>query len=88
MRILPSLLDLRTCIGICEMTAPKNVWQPWWNRPTEYNGFELRNEFKQGLADYGYRPNSRAEAILAMYSAGFVRSSFSIPKGIQRGKLS
>ena len=62
------------------MTAPTNAWRPWWDRATEYQAFDMRDEFMQGLTNQGYRPSSRSDAIYALYTAGFVRSKFSVPK--------
>lgn len=73
-------LDLRTCIGICEMTAPKNTWQPWWERPNDYYGFDERKEFIAGATTVGYRPNNRQEAMVAQIAAGYIRNVFSTPK--------
>lgn len=62
------------------MFAQKDAWQPWWKTPTSYQEFEMLDEFQRGLAAQGYRPSSRSDAMYALYTAGFVRKSFSIPK--------
>ena len=86
MRCLPSLLDLLTCIGTCEMTAPKTKLEPWWEKPNAFMGFDMRDEFIGGAASAGYRVNSKQEAMMALLSAGYVRDSFSIPKSHSGGR--
>lgn len=74
------------------MTAPKNKWQPWWERANDYYGFEMRDEFVRGAASVGFKPNNRMEAMMAMYAAGFVKNTnFAVPKphtGKPDGKVS
>lgn len=61
------------------MTAPKD-FVPWWEKPNQYYGFEARDEFVAGAASIGYRVNSKQDAMLALISAGYLRSGSSIPK--------
>ena len=58
--------------------------KPWWKRVNEYQIFNEREQFMQGA--FGYRPNNRQEALMAMYAAGYVNKTFAQPKSLGKSK--
>jgi len=58
--------------------------KPWWDRINEYQLFDERKEFMQGVM--GFRPSNRQEAMMAQIIAGYVRSEFAQPKSLGKKK--
>ena len=52
--------------------------KPWWERVNDFYLFDERKEFLRGAS--GFRPNNRAEAMIAMISAGYINDKHEQPK--------
>jgi hypothetical protein len=62
------------------MTASKYQWTPWWDKPNNYYGFEMKDEFVRGATSVGFRPNNRMDAMMGMITAGYVRNTHNIAR--------